>query len=379
MAKGDRIPFKIDRTASGTLIDKVAEGFRRAIVGGVYVAGDVLPGLVEIAQGLGVSVNVVRAASRQLVKEGLIRPRRHLGSVVQPRTGRVKRGRVLVAISGTRASNFINILSCSASDLLMKHGYLVTEIVVPDAASRRDYTQLRLELADRPDLVLLTCAQDAGLCREVAAFGLPFIAYGHKRPRARTAVGFVREDLEGGVDDFVAQCVRCGVRRVLVVRAWRERGVVESLLEKAGITVETHQFESERLYNKVEEVQRAGLDWCREWLGASRSALPDLMAFPDDDVLAAGALTALLEAGVRVPEDLEVVALAHKGIGPVFVKPLSRFEIDAAAFGDRMARYAFEFLNGRKIPPEVVASATYVAGGSFPDDVSQKRFPGRRR
>lgn len=367
MAKGDRIPFKIDRTASGTLIDKVAEGFRRAIVGGGYAAGDVLPGLVEIAQGLGVSVNVVRAASRQLVKEGLIRPRRHLGSVVQPRTGQTKRGRVLIVISGTRASNFINILSCSVSDLLMKHGYLVTEIVVPDAASRRDYTQLRLELADRPDLVLLTCAQDAGLCREVAAFGLPFIAYGHKRPRARTAVGFVREDLEGGVDDFVAQCVRCCVRRVLVVRAWREGGVVENLLEKAGIAVETHQFESERYYGSVESIQRAGLDWCREWLETGRSDLPDLVVFPDDDFLAAGVLSALLEAGVRVPKDLAVVTLANKGLGPVFVKPLSRFEIDAAAFGDRMARYAFEFLNGRKIPPEVVASATYVQGESFPE------------
>ena len=44
-----------------------------------------------------------------------------------------------------------------------------------------------------------------------------------------------------------------------------------------------------------------------------------------------------------------------------------RFEIDATAFGDRMARYAFEFLNGRKIPPEVVASATYVQGESFPE------------
>ncbi len=108
-----------------------------------------------------------------------------------------------------------------------------------------------------------------------------------------------------------------------------------------------------------------------------RSDLPDLVVFPDDDFLAAGALTALLEAGVRVPKDLAVVTLANRGIGPVFVKSLSRFEIDATAFGDRMARYAFEFLNGRKIPPEVVASATYVLGESFPGDMLRKRGSGR--
>ena len=79
-----RLPFEIDRSSDASLISQVVNGLRRAIVSGVYAIGTTLPTFREIADGLGVSMNVVRAAIGRLSAEGLIGARRGIGCVVQP-------------------------------------------------------------------------------------------------------------------------------------------------------------------------------------------------------------------------------------------------------------------------------------------------------
>ena len=64
-----RLPFEIDRSSDTSLISQVADGLRRAIVVGVYPIGSTLPTFKEMSAGLGVSMNVVRAAMGSLVDE----------------------------------------------------------------------------------------------------------------------------------------------------------------------------------------------------------------------------------------------------------------------------------------------------------------------
>ena len=67
-----------------------------------------------------------------------------------------------------------------------------------------------------------------------------------------------------------------------------------------------------------------------------RGWLPDLLVFTDD-FLTSGALLSLVVAGFRIPDDVRVVSIANKGLGPVSTVPLARVENDADLHGDIIA------------------------------------------
>ena len=56
------IPFKVERTAAGSLSKQMTDGLREAIVSGFYKQGDVLPTILEWSNLLGVSIRVPEAA-----------------------------------------------------------------------------------------------------------------------------------------------------------------------------------------------------------------------------------------------------------------------------------------------------------------------------
>jgi hypothetical protein len=49
----------------------------------------------------------------------------------------------------------------------------------------------------------------------------------------------------------------------------------------------------------------------------------------------AGAVTAFLSRGIRLPEDVKVVPFSNAGLGPVYPKSFPRFEIDPVENGER--------------------------------------------
>jgi len=102
-------------------------------------------------------------------------------------------------------------------------------------------------------------------------------------------------------------------------------------------------------------LKRKGRDW-----------LPDVL-YLGDDYLAAGAVTALLTAGVRIPEDVRVVTWANKGsgCGPVFVKPFTRIEVDTAAHGRKVAECVLSYLRTGEFPDGSVIAPQYVLGETF--------------
>ena len=79
-----------------------------------------------------------------------------------------------------------------------------------------------------------------------------------------------------------------------------------------------------------------------------------------------GALMALLAAGVRIPEDVGVVTWANVncGCGPVFVKPLTRMESNAAEDGAHLAGIVLEGLRTGKYEPGEVAPV-FIPGETF--------------
>lgn len=65
------------------LVDQIHTGIRQAIALGELTPGDALPTVRQLAADLGINLNTVARAYRQLETEGLVSTRRGRGSVVE--------------------------------------------------------------------------------------------------------------------------------------------------------------------------------------------------------------------------------------------------------------------------------------------------------
>ena len=84
----------------------------------------------------------------------------------------------------------------------------------------------------------------------------------------------------------------------------------------------------------------------------------------DDDYLASGGLVALLEAGLRIPDDIRVATFCNRGDEPVMAVSFARIECDPTACADAAADYTLAVLAGKqpKLPrPEF----TFIPGDSL--------------
>ena len=99
----------IDRECGRSLTDQLVDGLRSAVRLGWWKTGERLPTREEIMASCGVSRNVVQAAIRRLVAEGLVVTRPRLGCTVSRPSRRAIRGVVLEVANklfGDRYGNF---------------------------------------------------------------------------------------------------------------------------------------------------------------------------------------------------------------------------------------------------------------------------------
>ena len=82
--------------------------------------------------------------------------------------------------------------------------------------------------------------------------------------------------------------------------------------------------------------------------------------------MAQGALLSFMKRGIRVPDDVKVVTLSNRGLGPVYPVPLTRMECDAAAVGEKVAEFVLSVLEKRRALKVPVITPQYVFGQTFP-------------
>ena len=85
-----------------------------------------------------------------------------------------------------------------------------------------------------------------------------------------------------------------------------------------------------------------------------------------DDYLAMGAIAALLESGVRIPEDVRLVTYYNKGFGPILTKTLARIEGDPESSARECVRGIVEWFKTDRFPELKLPQAVYVRGETFP-------------
>ena len=359
-----RIPFAIDRSSTCALADQVTEKLRQAIVTGHYKPGDTLPTVRELAKSLGVSIRAPLVALKRLQDEGLVMPRSRTGSVVLQTGANVWRGNVLMIIPGLIPGYYFSIIEAVLGKRLLDAGYLPSSLSIPGSShSGFELSQLRVMVRQKISLAVLL-----GGSREIEALldesGVPFVVFG-PRSRFPNCVGRVASDSGSALKDLVELCREKGVRSIVQASKTDEDLFSAKDLRKAGIRVENWVEKAQASdCPRAEPVMRKGMEMFLRRYGEEGAKLPDAFLLCDD-YFSAGALTALLSLGVRVPENVKVVASANVGMGPCFPKQLTRIEKDPMAIADVIADGVLEYFATGRFPRRLSVRSVFRRGLTF--------------
>ena len=365
-------PFAISRNVATSLTSQVEGGLRQAIASGYYRDGDFIPGYIELARGLNVSTAVVRRAVARLVADGFCQPRRGVGLRICA-AGEATRGNVLVVIGGDAAAYryyMANLVEHLRRRLAASH-LALSRAIVPRVGGKEVVSELSSALNQHVSLaVLLDHTRETE--RMIAAAGVPYVLMA-PAPQTKHPAGYLEGCGRETAEAIAAHCVACGARRVLLADLPAQRGfhIDGGELREAlnGHSIQTQQIEigKKSADLRTEEILQ---DTVAYFTQATAGGALDVQGFhPDmvvflDDYVAQGALLTIAAAGIRVPEDLQVVSMANKGLGPVWLKPLTRFEVDASKEADAFAELAVACLRDRTRRHVRKSSVAFIEGAT---------------
>ena len=324
-------------------------------------AGDPFPTIKELARATGLTFRVARGVVERLAKEGYVRSRPRVGTVVMPRGSAVLHGRVLFALPDVDACSYhVTTIADALRHRLAMAGYAFSTVVFSQD-ERIGLTFLRHELSRAPDVtIVIYGTQQVRDCLREAGVRGAFI-YGD--PPKPDESRWVRFSADEAIANFVRHCVRAKVKRVVQVRFdGNETPDAQRALAAKGIKSSWKIIPRLDGLGRYEGIERSAYN---AFMELSRSNFPDVFLFWDDFV-AQGALTAFLGRGIKMPDDVKVVTLSNRGLGPVSPEPLTRVECDAAEAGEKIAAFVLSLLaKGRPLPPPVI-TPHYVFGRTFP-------------
>jgi DNA-binding LacI/PurR family transcriptional regulator len=358
------LPFTVSRQNRDSLIDQVADGLRSAIHTGHYRTGDILPNLQVMAAALNVSEIVTRRAVQRLTKEGLLNPRRGTGIAVCGTDTNLWRGHVLFIHWSGSSMYYHSVMIGTVIERLHAANILISTLYVNGADYDGDFVKVQAELSHVVSMVVIEGNAEK-LDVLLNERKIPFIHLNDFQssfsPQAVQGIILHNELM---IPMFRDHCLNCGIRNILQVTHIPKTIIdISTALAPDGIVVDTLLFKPLSDLDDPEAEERGAMETILSWLD-TKPVLPDMLWFPDDFV-ARGALLALTANGIRIPDDVQVISWANKGHGPVFIKSLTRVEMDPKAHGNRVAECILAQLNGKPIagnPVEI--SPTFIEGDS---------------
>ncbi len=344
-----------------TLADALCAYIKDEIVRGRIKAGEPIPTIKDLAAASGLTFRVARGVVERLAREGYVRSRPRLGTVVLPREVTALRGRMLFVLPDVDACSYhVTMIADALRKRMGAAGYAFSTVVFSQD-DRIGLTFLRHELVRTPDVaIVIYGTQPVRDCLRETGVRSVFI-YGDQPKREEGR--WIRFSAEEAVANFVRHCVRVGVKRVTQVR-FEGNDTPDARPSLAAKGVKCGWMNVPRMdgLGRYEGIERSAYN---AFLNLPQSCFPDVFLFWDDFV-AQGALMALLGRGARIPEDVKVVTLSNRGLGPIYPESLTRFECDAAEAGDKVAAFALALLAKGRVPPPPVIAPHYVFGRTFP-------------
>ena len=367
-AKKRWVDFDVGGVGRTTLAQRVADGIIAAIAAGGYAKGDVLPSRKDIAERLGVGEITVRSALAKLTADGHVTLRRGVGCVISGMRCHRRVPKVL-DVMGEDVGSFSACITGNVLHYeLSKSGFKYEGVALPSGVGERDYLRLLQEaLGETPDFVIVRACNERfdRICRVVGKTGIPYVGMFGGVAHSGHCVGNVVYDASAAVDDFVADCVKAGVRSVLHV----DQGVDSYIdavpqLEKRGVVVERLSIgESLHALADLDALVAESAKLMSERLKAG--PLPDLV-FIMNDFIAGGVISTLLRRGVRIPQDVAVVAYVNRGSGFFFPKPFACLEYDSRACAREIAGGILKWFRTGLFPKTIRSRPVYCRGVTFP-------------
>lgn len=341
-----KAPFTLDCHAKKGLAEQMSDQIRAAIVAGRYRPGTRLPTIAEWAEALNVSAFVPRRALGQLAREGAVVIKRHVGAVVTERLARQKRWRVAYVSVDAGENWSRNVFSYEFGECFRKAGISYGRVHIPCRRGQFDLEPLKDALAEGIDFVVCELS-DPRPTEPLRTAGIPFAVLAGGAAEFPGAQAVFRNDYDEVAQAIIRRARATNCRSILHVGfgKWK-RDALTSPLYSAGLQVRRCHIPSPKDRSPPEEWQRKALHHFERLLRKGTDWLPDLILF-SDDFLASGALLALTHHGVRIPEDVRVVTLSNSGLGPVYLKPLTRFEADVRREASEIAAYVEARLSDR--------------------------------
>lgn len=361
MDKGFLKNFRFTPDGATTPVDALCGFIKDEIAYGRLKPGDSIPTIKELSQTSGFTFRMARDVVERLAREGYVRSRPRVGTVVLSRKLVALHGRVLFALPDVDACSYhVTMIADALRQRLGAAGYAFSTVVFSSNA-RIGLTYMKHELVRVPDVVIAIygtppvrkCLREAGV-KSVYIYGdEPDKADGY----------WIRFSAEEAIANFVRHCVRAGVKRVTQVRfEGNETPDARTALAAKAIKSDWMMVPRMDGLGRYEGIERSAYNM---FMNLPRASFPDVFLFWDDFV-AQGALTAFLGRGIAIPNDLKVVTLSNRGLGPVYSNSLTRFECDASEAGEKVASYALSLLAKGRVPPSPVVSPHYVFGRTFP-------------
>ena len=331
--------------------NKIAEALRQEMADGRYRAGGMLPPVAELRCRFAATGNAVRCALHLLRDEGLVSITPHVGTVVTDKAAGAWKGRVAFIHTSTAASYFTQRLAIRLARRFNAAGWAMDAIFLESQHDGcLDVGSLGRLMAGGLSFAIVQSEfhQIAQLLDRAAIPYVVLNGYARDFPNARAVIRNSTAECYG---ELIAAMKE---RKVKTIQEFdynhRMDRNFQSQIRAAGITVRRvlSEFDNERPHT-LSDVRVCGHDAVADFLAnpRHRARLPDVLLF-DDDYLAAGGIVAILEAGLRIPDDVRVVTYSNRGNEFAAAVTLARIENDPVTSAEAIADYVLALLAGRR-------------------------------
>ena len=340
--------FQFVPDGATNLVDALCRFIKEEITFGRITGGEKLPTIGEMCKATGLTFAQARRVTECLSREGYVCSRPHVGTVVLSRGDNVLRGRVLFILPDEdvgryHPSQLIDIVGRR----LTASGYSFSVASFSRDANDR-LAFLKSELLRATDLVIAIRASPQ-VQKVLAESG--------DRPWIRFAPETV-------ISQFADHCVKVGVKHVVQVRFESGDTIdAQSALEERGIGCSWMNISRSKAgWGRFDGIVHCGYE---TFATMPRSDFPELLLFWNS-FFTQGAIMAFLAHGIIIPEEVKIVTLSNTGVGPVYIKPFTRFEINPADAGQKIGDFALSILTRGRIPRPPQIKPRYVIGETFP-------------
>lgn len=263
-------------------------------------------------------------------------------------------------------------------EVLAPHGYRVVVMTTGDTTSSTVELVRSLSRGFVDAMILSPLRTDDELVEEIRQAPVPVVVIG--RTLADRGIDSVSTDSAGGIGEAVRHLLGLGRRRLAFLNGPLDTTPGEARQRGFDAATRAAEFTGERADAVVatDFTVAAGLAATRELLdGSDGGARPDAIVAAND-LLAIGAIRAVRERGLSVPEDVAVTGMDDTEIGRVFQPSLTSVSLGSTERGRIAAELVVDLVDGdaqagrhTAVGPRLVVRESTAAPAATPEASGQ--------